>query len=48
MVAQRVALCLHQLPMMYLMHDGMLIKLFFLEVVFFAQNMTSQIFLRKR
>ena len=29
------------------MHDGMLIKLFFLEVVFLQKNTTSQIFLRK-
>ena len=42
MVAQRVALCLHQLPMMQLMHDGMLIKLFFLEVLFLHRNTTSK------
>ena len=29
MVAQRVALCSHQLPVMWLMHDGMLMKHFF-------------------
>ena len=46
MVAQRVALCLHQLPMMQLMHDGMLMKLFFLGVVLLHKNKTSQLFLR--
>ena len=32
--------------MMYLMHDGMLIQLLFLEVVFLHRNTTSQVFLR--
>ena len=38
MVAQRVAFCLHQLPMMWLMHDGMVIKLFLFGSCVFAQE----------
>ena len=38
MVAQRVAFCLHQLPMMSLLHDGMFIKLFSWKVFFFNKN----------
>ena len=41
-------LCLHQLPMMSLMHDGMTIKLLFLGSCVFAHNTTSQLFFRKR